>query len=419
LLGNDGGMHLKNKLRFGIGFLFLVALISSGVAIYYLNDLSASSKTILKNNYRSITYAKNIGQALDNETVAQQSRFKTISTNLIHEEQNITEPGEAKLADSLRENFEGFRIAPNNALYQHNIRVAIYGIMQLNMDAIQRKNNEANKAADDAVFMVSFMASLCFLVAFSFMWNFPGYIADPVTKNIDTLKQVSDNKTTFIATVSHELKTPIAAMKMSIKLLHDERVGTMNTEQQQLLQDIEDEAQRLLQITGELLHAAQAESGNIQLNFGSAHPTEIVTYAARAIRSLADQKQIIINLTCPETLPKVKADLDKATWVLINLLSNAIKHSPVNSTIDVTAKSLNRNVIEFSVQDYGSGIDQMYLSRIFDRYFKVPGADPEKTGTGLGLAIAKDFIEAQGGSIGVESRVGSGSRFYFTLAANA
>jgi signal transduction histidine kinase len=411
-------MHLKNKLRFGTGFLFLVALISSGVAIYYLNDLSANSKTILKNNYRSIIYVKNIGEALDNTTIAQQIRFKTINTNLIHEEQNITEPGEAKLADNLRENFERYRIAPDNSYYQRNIRAAIYGIMQLNMDAIQRKNNAADKATDDAVFMVSFLASLCFLIAFSFMWNFPGYIADPVTKNIDTLKQTSDNKTTFIATVSHELKTPVAAIKLGIKLLHDERVGTLNTEQRQLLQNIDDDAQRLLHITGELLHAAQAESGNIQLNFGSAHPTEIVEYATRAIRSLADQKQIAINLTCPDTLPLVKADLDKATWVLINLLSNAIKHSPVNATIEFTVQS-RKQVIEFSVQDHGSGIDQKYLSRIFERYFKVPGADPEKTGTGLGLAIAKDFIEAQGGSISVESLVGNGSRFYFTLSANA
>jgi nitrogen-specific signal transduction histidine kinase len=418
LLGNGAGMHLKNKLRFGIGFLFLVALISSGVAIYYLNDLSDNSKTILKNNYRSITYVKNIAEALDNTTATHQNRLTIINTNLLREQQNITEPGEAKLADGLRENFDRYRVDANNTLYQHHIKAAIYGIMQLNMTAIQRKNKEADKAADDAVFMVSFMASLCFLTAFSFMWNFPGYIADPVTKNIDTLKQVSDNKTSFIATVSHELKTPIAAIKMGIKLLYDERVGPINTEQQQLLENIEADAQRLLQITGELLHAAQAESGNIQLNFSSAHPTEIVTYATRAIRSLADQKQIIINLNCPETLPQVKADLDKATWVLINLLSNAIKYSPINSAIDVVVQSRNKQVIEFYVQDYGSGIEQMYLSRIFDRYFKVPGADPEKTGTGLGLPIAKDFIEAQGGSIGVESGVGSGSRFYFTLAAN-
>lgn len=112
------------------------------------------------------------------------------------------------------------------------------------------------------------------------------------------------------------------------------------------------------------------------------------------------------------------ADLDKATWVLINLLSNAVKYSPVKSTINLDVKQQRNQAIEFSVKDVGRGIDSRYLSRIFERYFKVPGAGPDKTGTGLGLAIAKDFIEAQGGSIAVESEPGDGSRFYFTLKVN-
>ena len=111
------------------------------------------------------------------------------------------------------------------------------------------------------------------------------------------------------------------------------------------------------------------------------------------------------------------ADLDKTTWVLINLLSNAIKYSPEKSTVQVNVKKKG-NALEFSVKDHGRGIDTKYLPRLFERYFKVPGADAEKTGTGLGLAIAKDFIEAQGGTIGVESEIGDGSRFYFTLNIN-
>jgi signal transduction histidine kinase len=104
--------------------------------------------------------------------------------------------------------------------------------------------------------------------------------------------------------------------------------------------------------------------------------------------------------------------------VLINLLSNGIKYSPQKSIIELNVKKQGSNLLEFSVKDHGQGIDTQYLSRIFERYFKVPGADSEKTGTGLGLAIAKDFIEAQGGAIGVESETGDGSRFYFTLSIN-
>jgi len=116
-------------------------------------------------------------------------------------------------------------------------------------------------------------------------------------------------------------------------------------------------------------------------------------------------------------LPEVMADLDKTTWVLINLLSNAIKYSPENGAITLDVKK-KHNQIEFAVKDDGRGIDDKYLARIFERYFRIPGAEADKTGTGLGLAIAKDFIEAQGGSIGVESEVGEGSRFHFNLNIN-
>ncbi|MES2809117.1 MAG: HAMP domain-containing sensor histidine kinase [Bacteroidota bacterium] len=411
-------MHLKNKLRIGIGFVFVVALISAGLAVYYLTRLSSDSQVILKNNYGSVIFVKNIAEALDNKQGATPANLAIIQKNLVQQEHNITEPNEWKLVESLRQNFERYKLTPTNITYKENIREAIYGIMQLNMNAIQHKSDIANKTARDGVVGVSLMSSLCFLIAFSFIVNFPGYVANPVMKKMDTLKQVNDNKTTFIATVSHELKTPIAAMKMSIKLLQDERIGDMNDEQRQLLQNIEADAQRLLQITGELLNAAQAESGNIQLNFGSAHPKDIVSYAVQAINSLAEQKQIDIAILCDDALPPVKADLDKATWVLINLLSNAVKYSPPQSAIQLQVKNLGRRGIEFSVADNGRGIDSKHLSRIFERYFKVPGADPDNTGTGLGLAIAKDFIEAQGGSIGVESQAGSGSRFYFTLNSN-
>jgi signal transduction histidine kinase len=236
-----------------------------------------------------------------------------------------------------------------------------------------------------------------------------------ILKNITEYQQLDDAKTNFIATISHELKTPISSIKMSLKLLEDDRIGDVNPEQRQLLENIDEDARRLLQITGELLDMAQVETGKLQLNFGSTHPRNIVDYTVKALKTTAEQKQVTINVQCAENLPDVQADLDKTTWVLINLLSNAIKYSHEKSTVDLVVKIYKADEIEFSVQDHGRGIDQKYLSRIFDRYFKVPGATTEQTGTGLGLAIAKDFIEAQAGKIGVESEIGEGSRFYFTL----
>jgi len=566
-------MSIKNKLRAGITFLFLMALIAAGLASYYLNRLSADSKDILKDNYRTLIYAKNIGQALDNagQTYPNTTLLSDIEKNLSAQEHNITEHGERELTASLRANFERYKIAANNhqptALYSDKMKNLLYGIMQLNMTAIEHKDKTAANTANTAVIIVSFIGSLCFLIAFTFVVNFPGYIANPIAeltqgikaiagknyqkrivfdskdefgdladafnqmaqqldvyensnlanilfekkrietiinsmhdaiiglddkmfivfankvactlmeisedkligkyapdvalendllrnilhanqtrmkifadnresyftkevfevvndntsigkviilKNITEFQQLDEAKTNFIATISHELKTPISAIKMSLRLLEDDRIGAVNGEQKQLLQNIDDDTKRLLQITGELLDMAQVETGKIQLNFGSTHPQNIVSYAVQAVKFIADQKEINIAVNCPDTLPNVNADLDKSTWVLINLLSNAIKYSPERSTVQVNVERAANSIL-FSVKDNGRGIDARYLSRIFERYFKVPGAGPEKTGTGLGLAIAKDFIEAQGGTIAVESEIGDGSKFHFSL----
>jgi PAS domain S-box-containing protein len=562
-------MSIKNKLRAGISFLFLLALLCSGFAAYYLQQLSNDSKAILKDNYLSLTYMKNIGSTLD--APANRATLKSIESNIIAEEHDITETGEAALAHSLHQLFDQYKQETNVAVKTQlglQMKNAMYGIIQLNMNAIQVKNDKANDTANHAVIIIALIGSFCFLIGFSFMVNFPGYIATPIReltqgikeianknynkrlefnsedefgeladafnqmakklneyersslanvlfekkrietiinsmhdaliglddkqsiifvnevacnliglpegklvgqfaphiaeendllrnmlvtenrkmkifaddqesyftkevldvtndaqfigkviilKNITEFQQLDEAKTNFMATISHELKTPISSIKMSLKLLEDTRVGEMNTEQRSLVENIEDDTRRLLQITGELLDMGQLETGKIQLNFGSTHPKNIVEYAVKAVKFIADQRQVSIKVLCDESLPQVRADLDKSTWVLINLLSNAIKYSRENSEVELVVKKSKGDTIEFAVRDHGQGIEHKYLSRIFERYFKIPGVTSEQSGTGLGLAIAKDFIEAQAGKISVESEMGEGSKFSFLL----
>jgi PAS domain S-box-containing protein len=566
-------MTIKNKLRAGFGFLFLMAFICCGLSIWFLNRLSADASVILKNNYESVKYLKNIGSALEqNETRLDAAQIGIIESNLVKQENNVTEVGEQQLTDSLRSKYEQLKLLGNDAQKQivlrGELRKALYGIMQINMMGIEHKNAIANKTASNATLIVAFIGSFLFLVTFSFVVNFPSYIANPIRelterikeiakrnyhqrlnfksndefgelaqafntmtfkldeyensnlasilfekkrietiinsmhdgiigldeksfiifvnqvactligiteasligkyapdvalendllrnllitdqnkikifadsresyyskeilsvinkdkaigkviilKNITEFQQLDEAKTNFIATISHELKTPISSIKMSLKLLEDKRIGEVNTEQKQLLGNIDDDARRLLQITGELLDMSQVETGKLHLNFDNTHPHNIVDYAVKAMKFTADQKQVTINVKYDEHLPEVRADLDKTTWVLINLLSNAIKYSHEKSIVDLVVKKSKGDDIEFSVKDHGQGIENKYLSRIFERYFKVPGATVDQTGTGLGLAIAKDFIEAQSGKIAVESELGEGSRFYFTL----
>ena len=238
-----------------------------------------------------------------------------------------------------------------------------------------------------------------------------------ILRNITEFKERDEAKTNFIATISHELKTPIAAIKMSAGLLADDRVGVLNPEQDHLVKHISGDVERLLKITYELLDLSQVETGNIQLNFVPTQPEKIIDYAIKAIKFEADQKGIIIEQTVADFIPDVNADVEKTAWVMINFLSNALRYSPPKSKIFVDAHKKS-NMVEFSVKDMGKGIDEQYQSRLFDRYFQVPTDGQNKSGSGLGLAISKEFIAAQGGAIGVESEIGVGSRFYFTLPLN-
>lgn len=232
-------------------------------------------------------------------------------------------------------------------------------------------------------------------------------------KNITEFKELDTAKTTFISTISHELKTPISAIMMSLKLLEDDRIGDLNGEQQSLAQSIKENSDRLLNITGELLKMTQVETGKLQLNPKVTKPIELLNYAINATRVLAERFKCNIEVEYPdEKMPKLFVDSEKIAWVVTNLLSNAIHYSSENARIIIGAKHRGA-LIEIYVRDFGKGIDPRYHQSIFDRYFRVPGTKVQ--GSGLGLAISKDFVEAHGGNIQVDSEVGKGSCFTITF----
>ncbi|MEJ5051793.1 ATP-binding protein [Chryseobacterium culicis] len=232
-------------------------------------------------------------------------------------------------------------------------------------------------------------------------------------RNITPFKELDFAKTNFIATISHELKTPISAIKMGVQLLGNQKFGELNEQQQELLKSINEDGQRLLDITGELLNLSQVESGNIRLTVEKCSPKEIVQTAVKNVEKLAEQKNISISTEyLLEDSDAVTADFDKTVWVMNNFLTNAVKHSFQDENIKIVVEKLN-SLIQFSIIDTGSGIDEKYHRQIFDRYFQVPGE--HQNGTGLGLAISKNFIEKQHGEIGVKSSLNNGSTFYFRL----
>lgn len=239
-----------------------------------------------------------------------------------------------------------------------------------------------------------------------------GYIM--ILKNITAFKEQDLAKTHFIATISHELKTPLAATDLSLKLLEDERTGPLSGEQKELMESIRQDNRRMIRMVSDLLDFSRVESGNIQLQIQPVAPENIVQYALDTVQKQAFGKQVNIRTTLPPGSPMIVADAEKSAWVLVNLLTNAIRYSSMGADVELDVLPTQTGTLHFSVRDHGKGIDPAFRSRIFERFFQVPGSEDAK-GSGLGLAIAKEFIEAQGGTIGVESELGKGSRFWFSL----
>lgn len=238
-----------------------------------------------------------------------------------------------------------------------------------------------------------------------------------ILRNITPYKELDAAKTNFIATISHELKIPLFAINMSTQLLEDKRLGQMNKDQTEILNTIKANADRLLKITGELLNISQIETGRIQLKKGPAKPEEIALRAIQAVQQQATQFGILLKEFVGKDLPLVHLDEEKTVWVLINFLNNAIKYSSEGGIVEIHVKKENE-IVKFWIADYGMGIEELYVDRIFDKYFQVPGSS-EKSGTGLGLSICKEFIEAQGGKIWMNSKYGEGSTFGFNILIDA
>ncbi|MCU7616345.1 cell wall metabolism sensor histidine kinase WalK [Chryseobacterium sp. PBS4-4] len=233
-------------------------------------------------------------------------------------------------------------------------------------------------------------------------------------RNVTPFKELDLAKTHFMGTVSHEFKTPISSIQMGVQLLENNRIGELNEEQKRLVVGIKEDTLRLLKITGELLNLTQLETGVVQLNIRPSEIDKMVEGVIAANKSAADYKQITIKSQIDPKLKFVNADYEKTSWVLSNIISNAIRYSYENSIIEINVENDN-NEIKFSVKDQGYGIEDQYLDKVFTRYFRIPGTKTE--GTGLGLSISKEFIEAQGGKICVNSEIGVGSTFYFSLKA--
>ena len=243
--------------------------------------------------------------------------------------------------------------------------------------------------------------------------NLSGIIA--VFQNITHLKELEKIRTDFIATISHEFKTPLTSIVMGTDILFDEGMGHLNDDQKQIIKAIREDSDRLTKLVNDLLELTRIESGKAIFKIKEYAIDDIIECAIKPFYQIAEHQDKSLYFKCEEEMPHVIADFEKITWVLNNLISNALKYTNAGDEIIINAYVNKENMMCVTVKDTGLGIPEEYIDNIFEKFVQVKDADFEVRGTGLGLAVVREIIEAHHGNIWCESRLDVGSSFGFTL----
>jgi NtrC-family two-component system sensor histidine kinase KinB len=234
-----------------------------------------------------------------------------------------------------------------------------------------------------------------------------------ILKDVTEPFRLEEMKSDLISTVSHQLRTPLTSIRMAIHLLIEEKIGPLTEKQVELLLAARDDSDTLHGILTNLLDISRIASGRQQIVLQKISSRTLVLEAVEPFRRVAQDGGVELEITLPDDLPMVSANAGRIGHVFSNLLTNALRYTRPGGRITVSAEE-EGGMVRFHVSDTGSGIPKEYLPEIFERFFRVPDQLPE-TGAGLGLAIAKQIVEAHGGHIDVESRMGEGTTFTFTL----
>lgn len=225
-------------------------------------------------------------------------------------------------------------------------------------------------------------------------------------------KKLERMRQDFVSNVSHELRTPLASMR-ALNETVERSIESDPSSAKYFLSRMGVEIEKLEQMVMELLDLARIESGRVQLKKISGNVSQLLNQSVSRMKMQAERAGIELSSQCSKTLPDVMMDVERIEQVLINLIHNAIKFTPPNGKITLSAQ-LERDSIIIHVNDTGAGISEEDLPRIFERFYKTDRAR-STGGTGLGLSIAKHVVETHGGKIWVESKIGVGSTFSFTL----
>ena len=233
------------------------------------------------------------------------------------------------------------------------------------------------------------------------------------------LESASRHKSEFLANMSHELRTPLNAIIGFSEVLHEEMSGPLNDSQRQYVEDVLEAGQHLLSLINDILDLSKVEAGRMELALAEVSILDTLESGVTMHQARATRRDIALNLSVDPDVGSVQADERKVRQVVFNLLANAVKFTPSGGRVDVSARR-HDGVVEIAVADTGMGISPDDQERIFEAFQQAHGsAGGDTEGTGLGLALSKRFVELHGGRLWVQSEVGAGTTFRFTLPAGA
>jgi signal transduction histidine kinase len=235
-----------------------------------------------------------------------------------------------------------------------------------------------------------------------------------ILTDVTRFRLLDEIKTNLVATVSHELKTPLTSLRLAVHLLIEEAVGPLAPKQLELLLDARDNTERLLRTIEHLLALARLEQGRESLQVESIPPAELLQRAADDAGPRAEAKHLRLTVEDAAELPPVAADPVRLGAVLNNLIDNAIAFTEPGGAVTLSANADGDGRVRLTVADTGVGIPPEFLPHLFDKFFRVPGVDRPGS-TGLGLAIVREVVQAHGGAVTVESEPGKGTAFHVTL----
>lgn len=233
-----------------------------------------------------------------------------------------------------------------------------------------------------------------------------------IKKAEELLKEMDSRKSAFVANVSHEFKNPLAIIKESLAQVLEGLTGEINPQQKTVLETAKGNAERLIRLVTDLLDVSKIEAGKMKLKKEELNAGRLIDEIVKGNLPAINKKRLDLKKHIPKDALPVTADKDKLMEIITNLLTNAIKYTPSGGSISIELEK-SKDGARFEISDTGPGIAKEDVDKLFDKFERIKAEKQE--GTGLGLSIAKDIVELHGGKIWVESKLGKGSKFIFTL----